>query len=238
MKNGRIIPGSRFGRLLVLSLAETDKWRNSKWLCQCDCGNVKIVRAGNLSGGQTKSCGCLARETTSRRSLKNLEEIRFGRWLVLRRAENRHNNSQVMWTCRCDCGTEKDVYATLLSRGMSKSCGCHQAEMMRQREYSAEELRRRSEAQKGAKCNFWKGGITPLNVQIRMSKEYANWRTAVFMRDNYTCQECGARSGDHHAHHIKSFSEFPELRLEISNGQTLCVPCHKETPSYLKSNKP
>lgn len=79
----------------------------------------------------------------------------------------------------------------------------------------------------------WKGGITPLNTAFRMTWEYKQWRKAVFERDNYTCQECGARGVEIHADHIKEFAYYPELRLDINNGRTLCVPCHKKTPSYL-----
>ena len=46
-----------------------------------------------------------------------------------------------------------------------------------------------SEARKGDKWYTWKGGITPLNKQIRNSREYEIWRNAVFQRNNYTC--CG-----------------------------------------------
>jgi hypothetical protein len=72
----------------------------------------------------------------------------------------------------------------------------------------------------------WKGGITPINVALRNTIEYEEWRTKVFERDLYTCQDCG-QIGDYlHANHIKSFSEYPDLRFEVSNGKTLCVPCH------------
>ena len=52
------------------------------------------------------------------------------------------------------------------------------------------------------------------------------WRRAVLIRDDYTCQDCGRRSRHNHAHHIKLKSEYPELRLVISNGKTLCRDCH------------
>ena len=67
--------------------------------------------------------------------------------------------------------------------------------------------------------------------------EYKNWRKAVYERDNYTCQECGLHSGNGktvilNAHHIKSWSDYPELRFDINNGITLCRSCHKLTGNF------
>lgn len=84
----------------------------------------------------------------------------------------------------------------------------------------------------GADNAAWKGGITPLNFAIRTSYPYMSWRREVFKRDDYTCQICNARGVPIHADHIKEFSNYPELRFELSNGRTLCVPCHKQTPNY------
>ncbi len=75
-------------------------------------------------------------------------------------------------------------------------------------------------------------GITPINERIRRSPEYKNWRKKVFERDDYTCQECGKRGGNLHADHIKPFALHVELRFELSNGRTLCIPCHRKTKSY------
>ena len=78
---------------------------------------------------------------------------------------------------------------------------------------------------KGSPYRTWK-------EKVRKSFEYKEWRTAVFERDNYTCQECKDRSGNGktvylEAHHIKSFKNHPKLRFDIENGQTLCKKCHK-----------
>lgn len=78
----------------------------------------------------------------------------------------------------------------------------------------------------------WKGGITPTNVKIRHSIEYKNWRTEVFKRDNFTCVECCSRGVTLNADHIKPFAYYPELRLVVGNGRTLCVPCHKKTKTF------
>lgn len=84
----------------------------------------------------------------------------------------------------------------------------------------------------GENNHFWKGGITPINIKIRMSLEYKLWRESVFKRDNHTCVWCGQKGGKLNADHIKSFSLFPELRFAIDNGRTLCVQCHRKTDTY------
>lgn len=109
--------------------------------------------------------------------------------------------------------------------------------LMIQKPVSDETKKRISLAQTGEKNNNWKGGITIERQRIMNSMEYKNWRTSVFERDNYVCQECGDRSGNGYtvvlnADHIKPFAYFPKLRFDLNNGQTLCVPCHKETDTY------
>ena len=84
----------------------------------------------------------------------------------------------------------------------------------------------------------WQGGITIENRRRRNLKEYKLWRGTIFNRDNYTCQFCGARNGNGksvklQADHIKPWSLYPDLRLDISNGRTLCIDCHKKTDTYM-----
>ncbi len=74
----------------------------------------------------------------------------------------------------------------------------------------------------------WKGGVTTENEKARKSIEYKLWRKSCFERDNWTCQICGQNGGKLVVHHINNFAEFPELRLAIDNGITLCNDCHKE----------
>lgn len=56
------ITGKRFGRLTAIECVGTDPLNHAMWLCQCDCGETKVVNRVNLIAGTTKSCGCLARE--------------------------------------------------------------------------------------------------------------------------------------------------------------------------------
>lgn len=89
----------------------------------------------------------------------------------------------------------------------------------------------------GEKHWNWQGGKTSEIRKLRNSAAYKHWRDSVFKRDNFTCVLCGARSGKGkkvflNADHIKTFAKFPDLRLDISNGRTLCLPCHKKTENF------
>lgn len=79
------------------------------------------------------------------------------------------------------------------------------------------------------KNKFWKGGISKENARFRTSVEYKLWRDSVYNRDDYTCQVCRKRGVVLNAHHIKKFCDYPELRLEIDNGISLCESCHNES---------
>jgi len=102
---------------------------------------------------------------------------------------------------------------------------------------SLEQRLKRRDNNLGSKSHFWKGGITKENLKRRSGIEYKEWRKSVFERDNYTCQECGARSGKGktiylNADHIKPWALYPELRYEVSNGRTLCESCHHKTDTF------
>ena len=96
---------------------------------------------------------------------------------------------------------------------------------------------------RGDKNPAWKGGISLLEARIRRSFKYRQWRSDVFTRDNYICQECGyEKGGILEAHHIKPFAviiaEYNIKTLEealvceelwnINNGITFCKFCHRK----------
>lgn len=75
----------------------------------------------------------------------------------------------------------------------------------------------------------WKGGKAfSENGGHRYDDARIAFRSVVFERDNYTCQDCGERGGRLNAHHMFTWRDFPELRFEVWNGETLCLKCHKE----------
>jgi phage FluMu protein Com len=58
------------GRLTVISRAENKNHR-AQWNCLCDCGNTITISGKQLRSGQTKSCGCLRKETVRNQGYKN-----------------------------------------------------------------------------------------------------------------------------------------------------------------------
>lgn len=47
------------GRLKVLHKAPSSS--RTQWVCQCECGNICVVRGDYLKSGIVKSCGCIAK---------------------------------------------------------------------------------------------------------------------------------------------------------------------------------
>lgn len=143
------ITSKRFGRLTVVEKVSkeelTDKRPGSYWLCECDCGNRRVVPRHRLMTGKTKSCGCLAAEYTSLYKTKDLTGQRFGRLLVMERVKvDDKKGHDAHWKCLCDCGNECVVNGHVLRNGGTKSCGCYRKEYLR--------------SQRGEKNCQWRGG--------------------------------------------------------------------------------
>lgn len=85
------LTGQKFGRLIVIKRIGTDKFKHSTWLCQCDCGNKKVVSSNAFR--HTHSCGCLAKEILSNRMSKHhMYGTRINR--IWQRMKTRCNNSK------------------------------------------------------------------------------------------------------------------------------------------------
>lgn len=142
-------------------------------------------------------------------------------------------NSFMSWKCR------KAKYCGVVCKGIAWS------KLKLHRMRTPESFQKISKAIKGRKrpeisgdkCYKWKGGRSRGYKTGYYSLEYRMWRTNVFVRDNFTCQNCGIIGGYLTAHHVKSFAYYPELRFELGNGITLCEPCHSKTDNYKGRNK-
>lgn len=125
-KNKIDITNEKFGKLTAITPTEKrDSSRSVIWKCKCDCGNTVEVSIRLLKSGNTKSCGCLNNEQrikTGQNNKINLEGKRFGKLLVIKDSQERKDNN-VLWECKCDCGTIVKIKGTSLLHGV-QSCGC------------------------------------------------------------------------------------------------------------------
>lgn len=115
--------GQVIGKLTVLEKHEGHK-NGAHWLCQCECGNTRIVRGSELRAGHVTHCGQCEEKKTR---LIDLTGQKFGRLLVLSRADSQ--TKDVKWTCQCDCGNITIVAGKHLKDGSTVSCGCRLQEL-------------------------------------------------------------------------------------------------------------
>jgi hypothetical protein len=131
----RVTVGDRFGRLVVVELIKGSRRVKPRALCLCDCDTSKIIIRDCLTGGSTKSCGCLHRETSRRNALAKTKHIaepgmRFGRLLVIQSLEAAPGDKRKV-VCRCDCGANYVGQTYDLVSGNTSSCGCLKSDSVR-----------------------------------------------------------------------------------------------------------
>lgn len=71
------ITGNKYGMLSVLRRVQNAPNGVARWECKCDCGNVVIVRGGNLKNGAVKSCGCLRHDIGARTKTHGMSKTRL-----------------------------------------------------------------------------------------------------------------------------------------------------------------
>ena len=77
------ITGMVFGRWAVIKKLGTHLTGNALWLCRCQCGNEKKMISQSLRNGQSKSCGCYAKDIKSIISTKHGHaKIRSSEYLI------------------------------------------------------------------------------------------------------------------------------------------------------------
>lgn len=70
-----------------------------------------------------------------------------------------------------------------------------------------------------------KSGTQCDSQKWRNTAEYNEWRKAVL--ETGECAKCGSKE-NLEAHHILSAKDYPELRLDKTNGECICNKCHKD----------
>lgn len=123
-RNRKVSPGMVFGRLTVVEQAGY-AGRKIQWRCQCECGGNHVTTGALLLRGDTASCGCLRKETTSRLGSSKAIDLTgqtFNGILVLSQV------STYKWNCRCHCGKKITVFTANLKK--MQSCGCLTKEIL------------------------------------------------------------------------------------------------------------
>lgn len=193
------LTGLKFGRYTVIRL-DTESIgsgiEKAIWQCQCECGNYSLVSSNALQRGEATSCGCYQREVVS----------------------NRKGEKSPVWkggkaTLECEwCGNKYDVVRTTVSRSRfcSKSCLAS---------WQSENMSRENSP-------LWDHNLSMEERLIRRNyQEYREYIQDVLHRDSYTCQICGATE-DLQVHHMFSYAHYPEYRLALEWGLTMCVKDH------------
>lgn len=119
------LTGLRFGIITILGLSENKVKHRKNWLCKCDCG--KLFESVTSNFGVKKclqSCGCVRDENISKRSIKDLTGLIFGKLTVCEITSKRIDR-KVVWNCICDCGRSCEVISVNLINGDTTSCGCY-----------------------------------------------------------------------------------------------------------------
>ncbi len=108
-------------------------------------------------------------------------------------------------------------------------------------EKTKEKIRQSRLGKFGELAPGWKGGISSLQKLFYHCFKYRQWRSDIFTRDDFTCQNCNGRGGLLEPHHIKRVTiiikEYKIKTLEqalaceelwnVNNGITLCKKCHR-----------
>jgi hypothetical protein len=124
----------KFGRLTVLARDGVKRYGKipmSMWHCACDCGTFKSVLGNSLLTGDTKSCGCLHRESARERATATFVDLtgkEFGFLVVIARASRPGEGAgNIKWLCACACGNLAIRSGNSITSGQIVSCGCKHA---------------------------------------------------------------------------------------------------------------
>src|ERR1041385_454318 len=101
------LTGQIFGRLTVVGVSHHNEKGRRFFLCRCECGKTISAIGHCLKSGNTKSCGCLAREITSNRNrthgCSKASELwpEYRSWSgIIQRCTNRKNPAWVHYGAR------------------------------------------------------------------------------------------------------------------------------------------
>lgn len=89
-KRTKVLPRQEYTRLTVKGFVGRDKWGQLMWLCDCICGEWRIIRGHDLRNGKTRSCGCLEKEARIKHGMEGTSE--YHTWQAMHERCRNPNN--------------------------------------------------------------------------------------------------------------------------------------------------
>lgn len=157
-------------------------------------------------------------------STLDIAGLRFEQLTAIKPLANRDRHRNIVWECLCSCGKTTCVVGRDLINGHTKSCGCLQRIVIKQRH-------RDYRYSKDLDPNI------PMSHQARFIRwEVDKVKNLVKQRDFDKCVLCGINQTELHIHHIIPVFESILLATKIDNLVCLCKACHsKAHPTGSKS---
>lgn len=189
-------------------------------IIQCDKVSYHVYSQAACSFTKGIGCPyCINRKVHPNDSLASVYPEVIDRWSDKNEKspyEYSPHSEHKVWL-KCPCGKHEDYEQKIANASIydfrCPKCSCDET----------------SNRMRGENSPFWCGGINGKNDTLRHRREYKQWRTLVYERDNYTCQCCGKRGEKLNAHHVIPFASCEESRYDVNNGITLCEQCHDST---------
>lgn len=179
-----------------------------------------------------------------KRMFIDLTGQKFGKLTVTGKANS--NGHHTRWNCKCDCGNECTIYATNLTRGNSKSCGCLALEKVSTHKKSNTRLyrvwagikRRCYNKQVTAYANYGGRGITMCDEWKNDFQAFYNWAMSTGYDENAPYGQYTIDRIDVNGNYEPSNCRWATLTEQTQNTRNNLVITHngetKTVPQWAK----
>lgn len=173
----------------------------------CNCGNYSKISFSNFKNGKRcRKCGHEKTGISRRNSHMYVKKFFEDNGCKLLSKYYKNNSTRMNYICIC--GNMSEISFGAFQQGhRCRKCG-------------VEKLSGKNSV------HYLDDKTDEDRFLDRHYPEYNNWRTDIYKKDNYTCHKCSQRGVFLNAHHIQNYATHKKLRLDMSNGITLCKLCH------------
>lgn len=175
---------------------------------KCSCENISKICFHHFQDGcRCEKCGLEKRKFSFEFIKKYFEDN--GCELL----ENKYINCGTKMNYICSCGNMSEIIFNSFRQGHKcKKCGIERISGKNNYNYNYNLTDEEREFNKSR-------GSDPF---------YVKWRINIYKKNNYICQKCLQKGKYLNAHHIENYATNKKLRLNVSNGITFCIDCHKK----------